>query len=100
MGRVRRRGGGSLPQPRPESPLPLRPLTFGELLDAAVSLLRGHALAYLAVGIALAGAEQAVLYPLRLAAGIRPPVGPPFVDRLGQFWVVLGVGFGTEAAII
>jgi hypothetical protein len=80
--------------------VPLRPLTFGELLDAAVSLLRGHALAYLVVGIVLAGAEQAALYPLRLAAGTRLPLGGPFIDRLGQFWVVFSAGFGTEAAII
>jgi hypothetical protein len=82
------------------SPLPLRPLTFGELLDAAVSLLRGHAAAYLTAGIVLAAAEQAVLYPLRLAAGIRPPLGLPYADRLGQYWVMLCAGLGTEATII
>jgi hypothetical protein len=107
MGRVPPQSdrGGQVPQSRPSgtppgSPLPLRPLTFGELLDAAVALLRGHARAYLAVGIALAAGEQAALYPLRLAAGLRPPWGLPYADRLGQYWLLLGVGLGAEAAII
>jgi hypothetical protein len=108
MGRDRQRGaigGGPVPQSRKPgapsgSPLPLRPLTFGELLDAAVSLLRGHAGVYLTVAIALSATEQAVLYPLKIAAGIRPPWGLPYLDRLGEYWLLLGTGLGTEAGII
>ena|SRR5437763_3492290 len=84
----------------PTAVLPLRPLTFAELMDAAVALLRGHARVYLPVALVLAAAEQAVLYPLRLAAGINPPWGLPYSDRLGQYWLMLGVGFGTEVTVI
>jgi hypothetical protein len=84
----------------PGSPLPLRPLTFGELLDAAVALLREHARIYLTVAVALAGAEQALLYPVRLAAGVRPPWGLPTAGLVGPYWVLLCLGFGLETAII
>jgi hypothetical protein len=80
--------------------LPLRPLTLGELLDAAVALLRGHAVLFLGTAALLAAAEQALLYPLRQAAGLRAPFYLPSFDRFGEYWLVLGVGLATEATII
>ena len=50
--------------------LPLRPLTTGELLDAAVALLRTRAGLLLGAGFLAALAEQAVLFPLRRAADV------------------------------
>lgn len=87
-------------QPHPPGLIPLRPLTFGELLDAAVSLLREHARVYLAVAVVLAAAEQALLYPLRVAADLAGPAAVDWDERLGQFWLLLGLGLGTEAAIL
>jgi hypothetical protein len=81
--------------------LPLRPLTLAELLDAAVALLRRHALPILGPAIVLAAAEQAVLWPLRHAAAVAPPwYFPPRSDRLAEYWLTLGTGFATEAVII
>jgi hypothetical protein len=85
---------------RPPGVVPLRPLTLGELLDAAVSLLRRNARTLLLAGAAAAVVEQIVLYPLRLAASVTPPGYPPHSDRLGQYWVLLAAGFGTEAVAI
>jgi hypothetical protein len=82
------------------STIPLRPLTLAELLDAALELLRRNALGLLTVSAALAVAEQALLYPLRLVAGAIPPYWDPLDDSLGKWWLVFGVGLGTEAAII
>jgi hypothetical protein len=80
--------------------VPLRPLTVGEVLDAAVGLLRTHAKVFLGAGLLLAVVEQAVLLPLRTAAAAEPPFLLPYQDRLGQYWVMLAVGFGTEIAAI
>jgi hypothetical protein len=80
--------------------VPLRPLTVGEVLDAAVGLFRTHARVFLVAGLLLAVAEQAVLYPLRTAASTEPPFLLPYDDRLAQYWIMLAVGFGTETAII
>ena len=79
--------------------LPLRPLTLGELLDAAVALLRGQAKALIGVALVLAAVEQAVLYPLR-AISARPPFFVPYDDQLAVYWLALAVGFGTELGII
>ena len=48
--------------------LPLRPLTTGELLDGAVVLLRARPVRLIGLGVLLALAEQAVLFPLRTLA--------------------------------
>lgn len=80
--------------------LPLRPLTLGELLDAAVALLRGHARLFVISAAALATIEQVLLYPLRNVAGLVPPFYLPYRDRLGGYWLLLGSGLGTEATII
>jgi hypothetical protein len=86
---------------RTVSVLPMRPLTLGELLDAAVALLRCHPRALVGVALVLCALEQAALYPLRMAAGVTPPwYFPAHADRPVQFWLMLGVGFATEAAII
>jgi hypothetical protein len=81
------------------SVLPLRPLTLGELLDAAVALLRSQAKVLLGVGLLLAALEQALLYPLRVG-NAEPPFLLPYDDRLGVYWLMLGLGFGTEIAIV
>jgi hypothetical protein len=80
--------------------VPMRPLTLGELLDAAVALLRGHALVFLTVGAVLAAAEQAALWPLRQLAWAAPPEYLPNSERLGAYWLLLAVGLGTEAVAV
>lgn len=81
--------------------LPLRPLTVGELLDAATNLLRRYAAQMLTAGLVLAVLEQLALYPLRLAAGVAPPwYSPPHIDRLGLYWLMLAAGLGTESVIL
>jgi len=79
--------------------LPRRPLTMGELLDAAVQLLRGRTgLWLLATAAGLAIAEQALLYVLRTALGIDITAG--FWDSAGSQFMVLVAGVGLEAMII
>ncbi|PTA45068.1 hypothetical protein [Micromonospora sp. RP3T] len=85
----------------PTAVLPCRPLTVGELLDAAVLLLRDQARVLLPLAVALALAEQAVLYPVRLLAGAHPPGWwPAGGESFGWYWLLLAAGAGTEAAII
>jgi hypothetical protein len=80
---------------------PLRPLTVGEVLDAATNLLRRHAVPLLGTALALAVVEQLLLYPLRRAADVPPPwYYPPHFDRLGTYWLLLDAGFGTEGVIL
>ena len=79
--------------------LPLRPLTLGELLDAAVALLRGQARVLIGIAAVLAAVEQAVLYPLR-AISAQPPYLVPYDDQLAVYWLAVAVGFGTELGII
>ena len=80
--------------------MPLRPLTLGELLDAAVVLLRERARTLLVVGLILSAAEQVLLFPLRRPLAADPPFYLPYVDRVGRFWLTFGLGFATEAAIL
>ncbi|MEU9504904.1 hypothetical protein AB0D32_01305 [Micromonospora sp. NPDC048170] len=89
-----------MPDAGPIAVLPRRPLTVGELLDSAVLLLRGQARVLLPVALALAVAEQLLLYPLRLAAGTTPPVWFLDFDRFGAYWLLLAAGAATEAGII
>lgn len=86
--------------------VPLRPLTIGEILDAAVALFRRHALPLLLAGALLAVLEQAVLYPLRRQALLSPnywsllePLSGEVRDG-GAFWLLVGAGFGIESLII
>ncbi|BCJ64312.1 hypothetical protein [Polymorphospora rubra] len=80
--------------------LPLRPLTVGELLDAAVALLRAHARVLVPVAAVLALVEQLLLAPLRMAANAEPPAYLPDFDHFGAYWLLLAVGAGVEVAII
>src|SRR5215468_4792537 len=82
-----------------EEALPLRPLTVGEVLDAATNLLRRYAAPLLCSSLVLAIVEQLVLYPLRRSAGVPPPWYYPPHD-FGSYWVLLAAGFGTEGVII
>ncbi|MGK5521580.1 hypothetical protein ACSNN9_19820 [Micromonospora sp. URMC 107] len=89
-----------MPDAGPTAVLPRRPLTVGELLDSAVLLLRGQARVLVPVALALAVAEQLLLYPLRLAAGTAPPVWFLEFGRFGAYWLLLAVGAATEAVIV
>jgi hypothetical protein len=80
--------------------LPLRPLTFGELLDAAVALLRAHGRVFLGAALVLAAVEQGLLLPLRHLAHMAPPSYTPDFDRLGYAWLLFAAGMGTEGAIL
>jgi hypothetical protein len=79
--------------------LPLRPLTTGELLDAAVVLLRTRARRLLVAGFLLALAEQVVLFLLRRAADVDAQFLPA-TGRLAQFGLLIVVGVGTETLCI
>ncbi|GGM34629.1 hypothetical protein GCM10007977_040140 [Dactylosporangium sucinum] len=78
----------------------MRPLTFGELLDAAVSLLRVQWPLLLVSAAVLAMCEQAVLYPLRAWAGTDPPLHLPGFDRIGPTWLAFCAGLASEGAIL
>ncbi len=80
--------------------LPLRPMTLGELLDAAMALLRRRALPLLSAAAVLAVAEQVVLAPLRTAAHLSPPFYGPAEEHVTAWWTVVSVGFGIELVIV
>jgi hypothetical protein len=80
--------------------LPLRPMTLGELLDAAMALLRRRALPLFAAAAVLAAAEQLALAPLRASAHLTAPFYGPTTGGVQDWWFVTAVGFGLEAAII
>ncbi len=80
--------------------LPLRPMTLGEVLDAAMALLRARALPLLATAVVLALLEQAVLVPLRSAAFLSAPYYGPARGHFAQWWGVTAFGFGTELAAV
>lgn len=80
--------------------LPLRPMTLGELLDAAMALLRVRAVPLLAAGAVLGLLEQALLVPLRAAALVTPPYYGPARGHFGQWWSVTALGFATETVIL
>src|SRR5690606_23262700 len=61
----RRRSGERVSATTQPGVLPLRPLTVGELLDAAVSLLRARGPLLIGLGVAAAALEQLVLFPYR-----------------------------------
>lgn len=72
---------------------------MGELLDAAVQLLRGRAgLWLLATAGGLAIAEQGLLFVLRTDLGLEITDG--FWDTFGRQLLVLAVGLAFEAMII
>ncbi|WP_432831488.1 hypothetical protein [Dactylosporangium sp. CA-092794] len=80
--------------------IPMRPLTFGELLDAAVSLLRAQAPVLLVAALVLAVGEQALLFPLRTWARIPQPYFAPQWDDLGPSWLVFCLGLTLEGTIL
>ncbi|HEY2792881.1 MAG TPA: hypothetical protein VGJ28_11015 [Micromonosporaceae bacterium] len=86
--------------------LPLRPMTVAEVLDAAIIVVRRRPLPILLTAVVLAGAEQAVLYPLRRSVfgpGTLYGIGAywdAFQFHTGALWWLLAVGFGTEALIV
>jgi hypothetical protein len=79
--------------------LPLRPLTLGELLDAAVSLLRSGGLRLLGWGLIAAVVEQTVLFPLRRWADLDLRYLPGD-DRWSTWLLLLVVGAVTELVAI
>jgi hypothetical protein len=79
--------------------LPLRPLTTGEVLDAAVVLLRARAGKLIGLGLAFAFAEQIILFFLRRMADLDDRMLPA-TGALGIYGVLIVVGFGTEAFCI
>lgn len=90
-------------QQRGPSVLPLRPLTVGELLDAAVCLVRDNALALIPIAGGLALLEQLILFQPRQATSHNPPLYFSFSSHFNQFaqsWVVVAIGFLTEGMII
>jgi MFS family permease len=92
-------GAGSVERSGGRGVLPLRPMTIGELLDTALVLFRTRAWQLLGLGLVLATAEQALLYPLREAAQF----GTDYIPRRGhvaEWWAAVATGFGTEAAIL
>ena len=80
--------------------IPMRPLTFGELLDAAVSLLRAQAPLLLIAALVLAVCEQALLFPLREWADMDLPYFGPHPSKFGQSWLAFCMGMSSEAAIL
>lgn len=78
---------------------PLRPMTTGELLDAAMALLGTRARLLIGAGFLFALLEQAVLFPLRWQADMVSAIFPN-ENRLGWFALLLVVGFMTEALCI
>ena len=80
--------------------LPLRPMTLGELLDAAMTLLRRRAVPLLGASAVLAVLEQLFLAPLRGMAYVTPPYYGPAEEHIGTWWLVVAVGFGSEAFVL
>ncbi|NUO59285.1 MAG: hypothetical protein HOV78_21700 [Hamadaea sp.] len=79
--------------------LPLRPLTVGELLDAAMEVTRGAGRALLPVAFALAVLEQLAMVWIRVAffdGSTFPWIG----DIVGPAWLGVALGTGMEAAVI
>jgi len=79
--------------------LPLRPLTVGELLDAAMEVTRGAGRALLPVAFTLAVLEQLVMVWLR-EEFFGGSVFPGVDEIVGPAWLAVGLGAGLESAII
>lgn len=80
--------------------LPLRPMTRGELLDAALTLLRARAVPLLLVAAVLAAVEQVALAPIRELAGATAPYYGPARGGFGAWWALVAVGFAFEGFIV
>lgn len=79
--------------------VPLRPLTVGELLDAAAEVTRGAAPALLPIAAVLAAAEQVLMVGLRIEF-FHGSVFPDVPELVGPAWLAVAVGLGTEVLII
>jgi hypothetical protein len=79
--------------------VPLRPLTVGEILDAAAEVTRGAAPVLLPVAAILAAAEQVLMVGLRIEF-FHGSVFPGVRDLIGEPWLAVAAGLGTEALII
>jgi hypothetical protein len=79
--------------------VPLRPLTVGELLDAAAEVTRGAAPVLLPVAAVLAAAEQVLMVGLRIEF-VHGSVFPGVRDLIGDAWLAVAAGLGSEAMII
>jgi hypothetical protein len=75
-------------------------MTLGELLDAAMALLRRRALPLFCAAAVLAILEQVVLAPLRAWAFLSPPYFGPAEDHFRAWWLVSSLGFGGELFLI
>ena len=82
--------------------LPWRPLTIGELLDAAVATLRRRPVRLLLFATVLAAIEQVVLYPIRHGMfSTAHNYFSEFPDFFSErWWTLISVGMGTEATVI
>lgn len=80
--------------------LPLRPMTFGELLDAAILLLRLRGRLLIPAALVLAGAEQALIRPLRQWAGMYGAWPRFYDDQFGRVYLAIIAGLGTEAVVL
>jgi hypothetical protein len=79
--------------------VPLRPLTVGELLDAAAEVTRGAAPAVLPLAAVLAAAEQVLMVGLR-AEFFDGSVFPGITRLVGPAWLAVAIGLGTEVLIV
>ncbi|MEV0648985.1 hypothetical protein AB0I28_27400 [Phytomonospora sp. NPDC050363] len=82
--------------------LPLRPMTVGELLDAAASLLRAHWKPLLAGSFALAAVEQVFMTWLRLSteSALTPRYRGDVMGDPAVVWLWMIVGLTTEIIVI
>ncbi|MEV6487534.1 hypothetical protein AB0M20_02675 [Actinoplanes sp. NPDC051633] len=80
--------------------IPLRPMTLGELLDAAMALLRRRALPLLVAALLLAGLEQLALAPLRSWGHMTPSWYGPTEADLFPWWITVAIGFGFELVVL
>lgn len=82
--------------------LPLRPMTVGELLDAAASLLRAHWKPLLAGSFGLAAVEQVLMTWLRISTegSLMSNSGLFLVREPSVLWLWMIAGLSTEIVII
>ena len=82
--------------------LPLRPMTIGELLDAAAALLRTRWRVLLGMAFLLALGEQVIMTTIRITTieQVRPRYVGDLTDDPGMLWLWVALGLTTELLII
>ncbi|GIG65642.1 hypothetical protein [Phytomonospora endophytica] len=82
--------------------LPLRPMTVGELLDAAATLLRAHWKPLLAGSFGLAAVEQVIMTWMRLSTqdALAPRYSSDLFGEPTVLWLWMIAGLTTEILII